>query len=162
MRTANKRVLTAIVLSLYACAAPAADWVPYGNARFQYWIDIPPDFSAVEESQNGDGGVATSKDEKTELSVWGSYLSDSTFSEEMISRIEQDQADGWNVTYQKRQSNWAVWSGTKGTRIFYERSIPVCAEAAAYYRLEYDKEISETMEKIISRLNRSLRSGQCR
>jgi len=152
----------AIALSVCSSLAVASDWSRYHNARFQYQIDIPPNFSRIEESQNGDGGVATSRDGGAELRVWGSHLIDRSFVDEANWRIGEDRRNGWNVTYEKRQPAWAAWSGLKGNRIFYERAIPVCDGAAAYFRLEYDREQKEAFDPIIAKLTKSLQSGKCR
>lgn len=161
MRIKDTTVLTTVAVALTFAGASAADWSRYGNARFNYWVDIPPGFSKVKEPDNGDGGVSVSPQGKAELRVWGSYLTDRDFRSETKWRIDQDRADGWDVSLQKQQSKWAVWSGAKGDRIFYERAMPVCDGAAAYFRLEYDKAEAKAFDPIIVRLGTSLRSGKC-
>lgn len=160
-----------ITLAFSACSslAVASDWSGYYNNRFQYQIDIPPNFSKIKEADNGDGGVATSQDGGAELRVWGSYSIDRSFVDEAKWRIDEDRKVGWSVTYEKRQPAWAAWSGLKGNRIFYERTIPVCNDAApdfpsaaAYFRLEYDQGQKEAFDPIIARLTKSLQSGKCK
>ncbi|MBB6469461.1 hypothetical protein HNQ96_005351 [Aminobacter lissarensis] len=160
---ASGRALLAFIAALVACSAlaMASGWKHYGNARFQYWIDIPPNFSRLEESENGDGGVSSSSDGTAELSVWGGYLDEGDFAAEIEWRTSQDRGDGWSITYQRQQAKWAVWSGAKGGRIFYERAIPVCDGASAYFRLEYDRKQVKAFDPVISRLVKSLRSGDC-
>ena len=160
---ASGRALLAFIAALVACSAlaMASGWKHYGNARFQYWIDIPPDFSRFEESENGDGGVSSSLDGTAELSIWGGYLADSDFASEVEWRIAQDRSDGWSITYEKKRAKWAVWSGAKGNRIFYERAIPVCDDTAVYFRLAYDSKQVNAFDPIISRLVKSQRSGDC-
>jgi hypothetical protein len=150
----------AVMAATTACAL-AAEWRPYGNARFNYWIDIPPGFSAVNEAENGDGGSSESAEGNARLSVWGSYLTEGSFRSETKRRVEQDRAAGWTVRLQKLERTWAVWSGSKGTRIFYERATPACDGAAAYFRLEYDKERAKAFDAVIVRLGKSLRAGTC-
>jgi hypothetical protein len=161
VKAARRAIWLSLAISTYASLAVAVGWGQYGNARFQYWIDIPPGFSKVEESENGDGGVSMSSDGSAELRVWGGYLSDRSLAAEAKWRADQDRSDGWTVTYQKQQAKWAVWSGAKGDRIFYERAIPTCDDAAAYFRLEYDKDQAAAFDPIVSRLGKSLRSGAC-
>ncbi|MDR2857382.1 MAG: hypothetical protein LBV50_06005 [Novosphingobium sp.] len=136
-------------------------WSGYGNARFNYRIDIPPEYTEVDESGNGDGGISHGLDGRAELSIWGQYLIDGSFTDNAKWRLEQDRKDGWTVTYEKSQPQWAVRSGTKGARIFYERGIPVCNGAAAFFRIEYDKGWEKAFDPIIARLAKSLRSGEC-
>jgi hypothetical protein len=161
MRSKAIAGLTTVAIALSAAYASAAEWSRYGNARFNYWIDIPPGFSKVKEPDNGDGGVSVSSQGNAELRVWGGYLTQGDFKGETKWRTDQDRAGGWTIAHQKQQSKWAVWSGAKGERIFYERAIPICDGAAAYFRLEYDKALAKSFDPIIQRLGSSLRSGKC-
>lgn len=104
-----------ISLALFALTAPAAtsDWKPYGNARFQYWIDIPPDFTGVKESENSDGGSSSSPDGRAELRVWGSYLTEGSFAAEVNWRVDQDHSNGWIIAFRKQKANWADGRGPK-------------------------------------------------
>lgn len=157
-----KRIaVCALVITACAAQALAAEWSRYGNARFKYFIDIPPGFSAVREAENGDGGVSQSADGRATLRVWGHYLLEGSIREEATSRADDERADGWTVSYQQQGEGWAVWSGTKGSRIFYARAVPVCDGAAAYFRLEYDKNRAAAFDPVIVRLGKSLRSGRC-
>lgn len=150
----------AVVLAATA-QTMADDWKPYANARYNYWIDIPPNFSAIEESGNGDGGTAQSPDGNATLAVWGSYPSEGGFAKEVKWRIGQEESGGWSVAYQRQKPKWAVWSGAKGDRVYYERAIPVCGGAVAYFRLEYDKTRSKTFDPVVARLAKSLRGARC-
>lgn len=144
-----------------ATQAAAGEWRPYGNTRYNYWIDVPSDFSAIEESANGDGGAAQSTEGNARLAVWGSYPDDGSFAKDVKWRIGQEKAGGWSVAYKRQKSNWAVWSGSKGDRVYYQRAIPVCDDAVAYFRLEYDKARAQAFDPVIARLAKSLRSGDC-
>jgi hypothetical protein len=161
VRIKGVAVLTMVAIALSSACACAEGWSRYGNARFNYWIDIPPGFSTVNEADNGDGGVSVSSEGNAKLTIWGSHLTADDFRSEAKWRADQDRADGWNVTFQKQQSKWAVWSGSKGDRIFYERAVPVCDDAVAYFRLEYDKALAKSFDPVISRLGKSLRRGKC-
>jgi hypothetical protein len=160
MRIGNT-VFWTVAAIVASSAAFAAGWSRYGNARFNYWIDIPPGFSALDEAENGDGGVATSPRGHAELRVWGSYLTEGDFRREAEWRAKADSAEGWSISYHKLRPEWAAWSGSKGGRILYERAIPVCDGAAAYFRLEYDRDSASAFDPVISRLARSLRGGAC-
>jgi hypothetical protein len=149
----------ALMLAAFPTLAAASDWDRYGNARYRYGIDIPPGFSSIAESDNGDGGVSRSSDGHAELKVWGSYLADRDFAAEVKWRADQARDDGWKITYRKQQARWAVWSGTKGNRIVYQRAIAACHDAAAYVRIEYDKDRAKAFDPIVARLGKSLRGG---
>lgn len=152
----------AVCIALAATAqAVAGDWKPYGNARYNYWIDVPSDFSAMEESANGDGGTAQSPDGRARLAVWGSHPSEGGFANDVIWRVGQEESEGWSVAYKRQKSSWAAWSGSKGDRVYYERAIPVCNGAVAYFRLEYDKAQAKVFDPVIARLVKSLRGGHC-
>lgn len=156
-----KAVLLALLTALTLPAA-ASDWQRYGNARFQYWIDIPPGFSKVAEADNGDGGLASSADGAAELRVWGSYPTEGSLRAEAKERQALDRRDGWAISYQAQNKSGAVWSGAKGSRIVYTRAIPGCDRAVAYFRLEYDRERQKAFDPVVSRLVKSFRSGDCR
>ncbi|MCG7509004.1 hypothetical protein [Mesorhizobium retamae] len=157
-----KFIAFAIPLSLATTVqVPAGDRTPYANVRYNYWIDLPEDFSAIVESANGDGGTSQSVDGQAKLAVWGSYPSEGGFAQEVKWRIGQEETAGWSVDYVRRKPKWAVWSGSKGDRVYYERAIPVCGGAVAYFRLEYDKARAKAFDPVITRLVKSLRSGDC-
>lgn len=162
LQATGRIIRVLIALSALSLPAVASDWARYNNARFQYFIDIPPGFSEVKESENGDGGISLSSDHAAQLNVWGGYLTDGNFAAEIKGRTDRDRSEGWSITYQKQRAKWAVWSGVKGARIFYERAIPTCDGAAAYVRLEYAKEQAKAFDPFVSRLAKSLRSGSCR
>jgi hypothetical protein len=142
-------------------SAIAGRWTDYANGRYAYLIDVPPGFSAVAESDNGDGGTSISADGRASLNVWGSYLTEGSFSKEIAWRIQQDKADGWDVSYERQTAKWASWSGGKGPRLFYARAVAACDGAAAYFQLEYEKSDIKIYDAIVKRLVKSLRSDGC-
>lgn len=151
-----------IAAALVASLAPgvgAAGWGRYENGRYQYAIAIPPGFSSVTEAENGDGGVAMSEDGKAELRAWGSYITEQNFSAEIALRIDQDEADGWRISYDQRRANSASWSGTKANRILYARAVTGCDGAAIYFNLEYDRADLKAYDGIVARLVKSLKSA---
>ncbi|MEP9387170.1 hypothetical protein [Mesorhizobium sp. KR9-304] len=149
----------------WTCFPPASVssdsfWRRYGNARFGYWIDIPPGFSAITEAENGDGGTSKSEDGKVDLSVWGSHITEGDFAAEIWNRIELSNANGWKITYQKKTDEWASWSGTKGNRIMYQRAIALCDSQAAFFLLEYDHAEVAALDPMVERLVESFKSGE--
>ncbi|MEQ1943521.1 hypothetical protein ABMA32_13990 [Mesorhizobium sp. VNQ89] len=136
-----------------------SSWTLYGNPRFGFWIDIPPGFSGIVESTNGDGGIAKSADGNAELSIWGSHLTEGNFKSEVRERIELTRSYGWNVTYEKRDETWASWSGTKGDRVMYERAIAICDSGSAFFLLEYDTADIAEFGPVIDHLLKSFKPG---
>lgn len=159
MNHLNKALIVVIVGC--ATAASASTWGQYANWRFNYTISIPPGFSPVDEADNHDGGVSRSDDDRAELRVWGGYLMDD-LSADVKESLAEDHRNGWRVSYQKQTPNWAVWSGAKGDRIFYERAILGCEDAGIHYRIEYPESQAKAFGPVISRLNKTLRSGRCK
>jgi hypothetical protein len=151
--------LAAAGAALFAATAAAETWAHYANGRFAYDIDIPPGFSEIVEPDNGDGGVAKSADGKSELRVWGNYIVDGDFADEASQRIAEDRADGWSITYEARKDDWASWSGTRGSKVFYERSIEGCDGAAVHFRLDYTRDQIPLYDPIVARLVKSLRAA---
>jgi hypothetical protein len=152
--------IVAALLSLMASAVEADGWSRYVNTRFNYALDIPPGFSDVAESDNGDGGVSMSNDRRTRLSVWGNHITDGTFADEIARRVAQDKAEGWQISYDRRLPKAASWSGSRGDQILYQRSVAGCDDVAVYFRLEYDRSVLKANDPIVSRLVKSLQ-GQC-
>jgi hypothetical protein len=137
--------------------ALAAEPQTYVNARFSYAISVPEGYRVSAASENGDGQTMVSRDGTAQLAVWGAHITDGTFQSEIEDRIGWEKDDGWSVSYQRVQPEWASYSGSKGNRIFYTRSIPVCGRAqAAYFRIEYEKADRHLLDPIIKDLVASL------
>ena len=153
-------VLATFGAFLLAVAAGAAEgWGHYANGRFAYEIDVPPGFSEIVEPDNGDGGIAKSGDGEAELRVWGSYILDGDFRDEAARRLADDRSEGWSISYQAHKDDWASWSGTRGSRLVYQRAIEGCDGAAAYFRLDYPAEQAALYDGVVLRLVKSLRAA---
>lgn len=150
--------LLAIGLSFLASSALA--WSSYGNGRFGYVIDVPTGFSAVQEADNGDGGVSTSADQKSLLTIWGSNLIDGGLSDAVKLRLEDLRADGWDLSYTRETPEWAGWSGTRQGRILYGRVITLCDDQAAYFQIDYPQAEVEPYKPVVERLVKSFQNGQ--
>lgn len=157
------RMFQAVMLCLLILAPQvtlAADWGSYANARFGYRIDIPPEFSAIQEADNGDGGMSQSQDKLSQLAVWGSNLVTGSLSEEFAARIDAAKADGWTVSYRRETANWASWSGSQQGRIFYARGVKLCDDQAAFFLIEYPKARKVSFDPLIVRMVRSLKRAR--
>ena len=150
-------------LLLLAGTAHAGDWTSYANARFGETIDIPPGFlNDVAEPENADGLTFHSADGKAELLVWGNNIVDGDFKAEAQGRVQDETANGWDVSYQKDAGGmWSVYSGSKGDRIMYARSLASCkGTQAVHFRIEYPKAAKKDYDAIIDRLSKSLKAPQ--
>jgi hypothetical protein len=147
---------------LLSLPAFAAEWTTYSNPRFGVSIDVPPRFvNDVAEPENGDGLTYHSVDGNTELLVWGNNLVDGDFAADGKSRLQGEKDEGWDVSYQKQSGNaWNVFSGSKGGRIMYARSIASCqGTQALHFRIEYPEAQKKDYDPVVKRLGKSLKAG---
>ena len=155
-------IRSVFALFLLSSSATAADWSNYANARFGATIDIPPGFvNDVPGPANGDGLTFHSADGKAELLVWGNNLVDGEFAADGMSRLQGEKYEGWDVSYQKVSRNeWNVFSGSKGGRIMYARSIASCrGTQTLHFRIEYPEAQKKHYDPVVERLSKSLKAG---
>ncbi|MGE3363985.1 MAG: hypothetical protein AB7I34_11105 [Rhizobiaceae bacterium] len=153
-------IVAALFLASGIVAAGAFDWGHYVNQRFGYSIDIPPEFSAIEEADNGDGGMSRSDDKLSELAVWGSNLVEGDLSDDFASRLAAAEAHGWTVSYRRETPTWASWSGSQQGRLFYARAIALCGGQAAYFLFEYPRARQASYDPVVKRLVKSLKNAR--
>jgi hypothetical protein len=153
-------LVAALLLASTVVGASAFEWSHYVNQRFGYSIDIPPEFSAITEADNGDGGMSHSNDKLSELAVWGSNLVENGLSDDFASRLAAAEADGWTVSYRRETPGWASWSGSQQGRVFYARAIALCNGQAAYFLIEYPKARQKWYDPIVLRLVKSLKNAR--
>jgi hypothetical protein len=149
--------LRGLVVALLLLGSPAlgAEWGHYENARFGYAIDIPPGFAGQGEADDGDGQVFSTP--TAELGVYGGYILEGDFEDE-IKALQQTAVEaGWTITYQAATPRWASYSGTQGSRIFYARAIALCDGAVAEFSLTYGEVDLEAFNPIVERLVTSLK-----
>lgn len=145
-----------LLLSLAAWPASAADWRPYANARFGYAIELPADFIAINEADNGDGITLHSPDGQTELRVFGANIIDDDFAAEIGGRKAMDAKEGWRIGYERAAPAWASYSGTRGKLILYVRAVALCDGAAGYFSITYPKADQKRYDPIVSYLVKTL------
>lgn len=150
----------AAVLIVLALANPAQafEWGHYSNVRFGYSIDIPPEFSPIEEAENSDGGISTAPDKLSQLAVWGSNLVEGTLADDFAERLAATRADGWNISYSRVTPTWASWSGSQQGRIFYARAIRLCGDQIAYFLFEYPKARLDSYKPFVIRMVKTLKN----
>ena len=96
----------AALLIAFAAPAIADDWGRYENARFGYAVDVPPGFEGQGEADNGDGQVFSTP--TAELRVYGGYIVEGDFEDE-VKALQQTAAEaGWTITYQATAPRWAT------------------------------------------------------
>lgn len=108
------------LLSIPLCSFGQKNYKNYCNARFQFCIDYPKDFTAQSESDNGDGCVIISNDEKTEIRTYGSLEN------EEINNLTQELKflnKESKITYKLIGKNYFIVSGiNKDGKIFYRKT----------------------------------------
>ena len=151
------------ILFAAACVAGAfaADGQHYVNVWYRYAIDLPPGFSPLKESGNGDGGVSYSADGKSKLAVWGVNALLDTLAADAESRIQSAQDDDWAISYSKVSGRWASWSGEKQGRIFYAREIQLCDDRVAAFQIEYPEEAKDAFDPLVQKLVKGFRATSC-
>ncbi len=154
--------LAALFLVGNVISAAAQD--NYANARFGFSAAIPTIVSFDKtESDNGDGVAFHSEDGTAELRVWGSNLIEADLASEARADLQFAKQDGWAVSYAggKYGRKFAVFSGSKGGRIMYERMVSTCnGQATAHYRIEYPTADKLKYDAAIRSLNASLKAGK--
>ena len=148
-------------------AAGTTEANAYANVKYGFSITVPKEISAEQnESDAGDGISSHSADGQAECVVFGRFLLDSAgdeirFRAGVKSNIDSEAKDGWKIIYRKISGEkWATYSGVKGDRIFYSRSIPGCSGGSlAVYRLEYPSARKAEFDPVIKELNNSFFDG---
>lgn len=154
------RLIFIIILALLTTPAFAQGWDHYDNARYGYGIDIPPGFLGAGESENGDGQAFKADGKPTFVLVWGGNLMGS-FEAGVADAMQFAQDEGWTITGQAVTPNWADFTGTKGSRISYQRLIMLCdGTSYAGFMAEFSSVDAADMRPVIGKLVQSLR-GNC-
>jgi len=149
-----------VVLSFPARGAEAS--ASYFNDRYGYEIAVPPGFVGQGEPDAHDGQVFRSPDGNSVLTVWGGYLVDGSFADDVAARMADFRRDGWNVTYQAQAPDWVSYTGTKGRRVSYSREIAGCKGTQfAAFDLQYPSTQIRAMNAVVSKLVASLKQVSC-
>jgi hypothetical protein len=133
----------------------------YANARYGYYIDVPKIFSVSDpESDSGDGRLFHTADKSAEVAVWGGWILDGGFADEVKSRQNDEVTDGWKLAYASKQSpTISNFSGMKDGLIFYAHIISRCKGTGyAMYRMEYPAADKAKYNAAIQALNSSLKT----
>lgn len=150
------------LFALISSPAFAQGWDSYGNARFGYFIDVPPGFVGSGESDNGDGQSFYNARGAQGLLVWGGNLMEE-FDTAVTSAMDYATSEnGYNISYQASTPRWASFSGLNGSRILYQRMILLCdGTSYAAFRVEYSTINAADMKPVVDQLVMSLRDAGC-
>ncbi|RWL49077.1 MULTISPECIES: hypothetical protein [unclassified Mesorhizobium] len=116
----------AAILFLSAIITTTATAKPftYVNARFGQSCTFPDDIfdKPMPEPENGDGQQWLSADGAS-LTCSGIYNVDNDTPKGFVAQEKASTEPGYKVTYSKTGKNWAVLSGSKDGKVFYERRL---------------------------------------
>ena len=122
----------------------------YVNERYGYQIAYPANFVAHGVSDAGDGQTFSSPNNDATLFVFTSRClkGESATPYDYISMHDREQKAGkLAVTYNRYGKNFAVVSGTIGSRIFY-RKLLILDEWCTQFSFEYERSRKERYDPI--------------
>jgi hypothetical protein len=135
----------------------------YCNARFRYCVDYPKELLFPQrESENGDGRIFNDKNGQEVLRVFGRNNSDPDFGNISLKKQFSDDVKDANrnkdtkITYQKLGKSFFVISGTRNSKVFYQKTI-VKEDAFAYAILQYDQSEKQIYDKLSERIFESFK-----
>ncbi|PBC04762.1 hypothetical protein [Mesorhizobium sp. WSM3860] len=115
-----------IAFSLLTIATTTAITKPftYVNARFGTSCTFPEEIFSdrLPEPENGDGQQWSAPDGAS-LTCSGIYNIDNDTPKGFVAEEKANTGPGYKITYSKTGKNWAVVSGIKGDKVFYDRRL---------------------------------------
>jgi hypothetical protein len=154
------RVLTCVIAVLGCSTAGAVSWTEFTDPRFGFRMEIPAEYQLSYETEQQNGRFFHTRTGDF-LATWFSPASEGTFAADVRLRQEQDEANGWAISYERITPTWASYSGTKGGEIRYVRAVDICGEGAAYFVIDYPVTSKRTYDPIVTHMVRSLRPTRC-
>ena len=160
MRSSIITISIFTIFLLVQTAAGQIGYVTYYNSRFEYSIKYPTKvFVPQDEAPNGDGRVFTAKG-GAELRVWGQFnaLMDTLKGAYMSDLKER----GAGVTYKVLQNNGYVISGTKGNKVYYQKTLLNGSDGDggavfATFTIEYKKSEKAKYDRIVTKIAASFK-----
>ena len=150
-----------VALIFVSSALGQIKYQTYSNARFAYSIDYPTDLlTPQDESQNGDGRVFMAKKGSAELRVWGQY--NALFDTLKTAYLSDLKERGAGVTYKTLLADGYVISGTKGGKVYYQKTIlsGTDGDAGATFAtfvIQYNKSEKAKWDPVAAKISRSFK-----
>ncbi|MDG4881527.1 hypothetical protein [Mesorhizobium sp. WSM4884] len=122
-RRAPLAIALSSLLTIVTTAAVAKPFT-YVNARFGTSCTFPDEIFSITEAEpeNGDGQQWSAPDGAS-LTCSGIYNIDNDTPKGFVADEKANTGPGYEITYNKTGKNWAVLSGIKGDKVFYERRL---------------------------------------
>lgn len=152
--------IAALAIGMGLGAHAAEDYETYRNERFGYRVLYPVNLvSPLPESDNGDGRKFKSADGQITLSVWGQNNALSrTLRGQMDAARREWAKDRARFTYTRTTPDFYVLSGTTGSQIFYEKTVPR-GEGFATMLWQFPVSRRPRMNDIVTRTSRAFKSA---
>ncbi|RAZ88618.1 hypothetical protein DPM33_21735 [Mesorhizobium hawassense] len=154
------RLSVAAILSLSAITTSTATAKPftYVNARFGQSCTFPDEIFSdpLPEPENGDGQQWLSAD-GAELTCSGINNVDDETPRSFVDEEKTSTEAGYKVTYSKTGKNWAVLSGTRDGKIFYERRLFGKDGVIRTVFIEYPPSLKTKYDPLVGAIAKSLR-----
>ena len=145
-------------LSTIMMAAATAKPFTYVNARFGQSCTFPDEIfnNAMPEPENGDGQQWLSADGAS-LTCSGIYNVDNDTPQSFVAQEKSSTEPDYKVTYSKTGKNWAVLSGTKDGKVFYERRLFGKDDVIRTVWVEYPASLKAKYDPLAGAIAKSLR-----
>jgi len=148
------------VLSLATPVTTTASAKPftYVNARFGTVCTFPDEIftDRQPEPENGDGQQWLSADGAS-LTCSGIYNVDNDTPQGFVAQEKSSTEPDYKVTYSKTGKNWAVLSGTKDGKVFYERRLFGKDDVIRTVWVEYPASLKAKYDPLAGAIAKSLR-----
>ena len=130
----------------------------YNNNRFEFSIEYPSDLlKQAAAPENNDGRTFKSRDGSVEMRAWGQYNAlDRTLREEYNEALS---TWGSGVSYKVLSGSSFTVSGTRGGKIFYQKTLFRKSGTEVFYTftIEYPKSQKAGMDAAVTRIARSFK-----
>jgi hypothetical protein len=115
----NKNILILFLFLITTGFRPG--YKKYCNARFNFCISYPSDFTKLPESENGDGRIFISKDKKAEIRMYGSLAVEEY---ETLIQHFAIQSSGLRLSFKSIKVSSYIFSGTgEDGKIIYQKTV---------------------------------------
>jgi hypothetical protein len=130
----------------------------YVNARFGTACTFPDEVFSITEAEpdNGDGQQWSAPDGAS-LTCSGIYNVDDDTPKRFVADEKANAGPGYQIAYSKTGKNWAVLSGTKGDRVFYERRLFGKDSVIRSVWIEYPASLKAKYDPLVGAIAASLR-----
>jgi len=151
--------IASLLVSMMASAWAHEDWQRFRLEQFGFSFEAPPGFEL--DGNASPASLTFTGPNGARLAVGGAALDGQRFRPLIEGHLEQDRAEGLDVTYRRFTPQWVSYSGFIGGDIRYVRAIRVCDDRVAIFVVDYDRGEKRAYDPVVTRMVRSLREDGC-